>query len=68
MAEFRLGLYDPTNHRDRVRYIGRLHKDTDYDRRVMEIIHVDDFTTDEMAAGSGEQSVDDVRPVRVSNA
>jgi len=35
---------------------------------VMEIIHVDDFTTDEMAAGSGEQSVDDVRPVRVSNA
>jgi acyl-CoA dehydrogenase len=40
----------------------------DYDRRVMEIVHVDDFTTDEMAAGSGEQSVDDVRPVRVSNA
>lgn len=38
----------------------------DYDRRVMEIIHVDDFTTDEMAAG--EQSVDDVRPARVSNA
>lgn len=38
----------------------------DYDRRVMEIIHVDDFTTDEMAAG--EQPVDDVRPARVSNA
>lgn len=37
----------------------------DYDRRVMEIIHVDDFTTDEMAAG--EQPVD-VRPARVSNA
>src|SRR5687768_12290001 len=37
----------------------------DYDRRVMEIIHVDDFTTDEMAAG--EQTVD-VRPARVSNA
>jgi acyl-CoA dehydrogenase len=40
----------------------------DYDRRVMEIIHVDDFTTDEMAAGGGEQSVDEVRPARVSNA
>jgi acyl-CoA dehydrogenase len=39
----------------------------DYDRRVMEIIHVDDFTTDEMAAG--EQPVDDdVRQVRVGNA
>ena len=38
----------------------------DYDRRVMEIIHVDDFTTEEMAAG--EQPVDDVRPARVSNA
>lgn len=38
----------------------------DYDRRVMEIIHVDDFTTDEMAAG-GEQPVD-VRQARVSNA
>ena len=39
----------------------------DYDRRVMEIIHVDDFTTDEMAAG--EQPADDVRPAaRVSNA
>ncbi|MGH8238190.1 MAG: acyl-CoA dehydrogenase [Steroidobacteraceae bacterium] len=37
----------------------------DYDRRVMEIIHVDDFTTQEMAAG--EQPVD-VRPARVSNA
>ena len=37
----------------------------DYDRRVMELIHVDDFTTDEMAAG--EQPVD-VRPARVSNA
>jgi hypothetical protein len=31
----------------------------------MEIIHVDDFTTDEMAAG--EQPVE-VRPARVSNA
>jgi hypothetical protein len=39
----------------------------DYDRRVMEIIHVDDFTTQEMAAG-GDQPVDDVRPARVSNA
>jgi acyl-CoA dehydrogenase len=39
----------------------------DYDRRVMEIIHVDDFTTDEMAAG-GEQAVDDVRPARVISA
>ncbi len=38
----------------------------DYDRRVMEIIHVDDFTTEEMAAG--EQPIDDVRPARVSNA
>ena len=38
----------------------------DYDRRVMELIHVDDFTTEEMAAG--EQSVDDVRQARVSNA
>jgi acyl-CoA dehydrogenase len=38
----------------------------DYDRRVMEIIHVDDFTTEEMAAG--EQPVDDVRQVRVGNA
>ena len=28
----------------------------DYDRRVMEIIHVDDFATDEMAAG--ERPVD----------
>jgi acyl-CoA dehydrogenase len=38
----------------------------DYDRRVMEIIHVDDFTTEEMAAG--EQPLD-VRPTaRVSNA
>ena len=37
----------------------------DYDRRVMELIHVDDFTTEEMAAG--EQPVD-VRPARVSNA
>jgi acyl-CoA dehydrogenase len=37
----------------------------DYDRRVMEIIHVDDFTTEEMAAG--EQQLD-VRPARVSNA
>jgi acyl-CoA dehydrogenase len=38
----------------------------DYDRRVMEIIHVDDFTTEEMAAG--EQPVDEVPQVRVSNA
>jgi acyl-CoA dehydrogenase len=37
----------------------------DYDRRVMEIIHVDDFTTDELAAG--ERPLD-VRPARVSNA
>ena len=37
----------------------------DYDRRVMEIIHVDDFTTEEMAAD--EQPVD-LRPARVSNA
>ena len=38
----------------------------DYDRRVMELIHVDDFTTEEMAAG--EQPLD-VRPAaRVSNA
>ena len=37
----------------------------DYDRRVMDIIHVDDFTTDEMAAG--ENAVE-VRPARVSNA
>jgi acyl-CoA dehydrogenase len=38
----------------------------DYDRRVMDIIHVDDFTTEEMAAG--EQPLDEVRPARVSNA
>jgi acyl-CoA dehydrogenase len=37
----------------------------DYDRRVMELIHVDDFTTEEMAAG--EQPID-VRPARVSHA
>jgi acyl-CoA dehydrogenase len=37
----------------------------DYDRRVMEIVHVDDFTTDELAVG--EQAVD-IRPARVSNA
>lgn len=37
----------------------------DYDRRVMEIIHVDDFSTDELVAG--EQPLD-VRPARVSNA
>jgi acyl-CoA dehydrogenase len=37
----------------------------DYDRRVMELIHVDDFTTEEMAAG--EQPVD-VRPARVNIA
>ncbi len=38
----------------------------DYDRRVMEIIHVDDFTTEEMAAG--EPSIDVRRAARVSNA
>jgi acyl-CoA dehydrogenase len=37
----------------------------DYDRRVMELIHVDDFTTEEMAAGEPQL---DVRPARVSNA
>jgi acyl-CoA dehydrogenase len=40
----------------------------DYDRRVMEIIHVDDFTTDEMAAGEQSADDDDVRQARVSNA
>jgi acyl-CoA dehydrogenase len=38
----------------------------DYDRRVMELIHVDDFTTDELAAG--QQPLDDVRPARVGIA
>jgi acyl-CoA dehydrogenase len=38
----------------------------DYDRRVMELIHVDDFTTDELAAG--QQPVDDVRQARVGIA
>jgi acyl-CoA dehydrogenase len=37
----------------------------DYDRRVMEIIHVDDFTTEELAAG---QLPVEMRPARVSNA
>jgi acyl-CoA dehydrogenase len=37
----------------------------DYDRRVMELIHVDDFSTEELAAG--ELPVD-IRPARVSNA
>jgi len=37
----------------------------DYDRRVMEIIHVDDFTTEELAAG--QQAVE-LRPARVSHA
>jgi acyl-CoA dehydrogenase len=37
----------------------------DYDRRVMDIIHVDDFATDDLAAG--ERPVD-IRPARVSNA
>jgi acyl-CoA dehydrogenase len=38
----------------------------DYDRRVMEIIHVDDFTTEELAAGQRPQ--EEIRPARVSNA
>src|SRR4029079_6084307 len=38
----------------------------DYDRAVMEIIHVDDFTTEEMAAG--EQPLDVHPTARVSNA
>jgi acyl-CoA dehydrogenase len=37
----------------------------DYDRRVMELIHVDDFATEDLAAG---QRPVDVRPARVSNA
>jgi acyl-CoA dehydrogenase len=37
----------------------------DYDRRVMEIINVDDFTTEDMAAG---QLPVEVRQARVSNA
>jgi acyl-CoA dehydrogenase len=37
----------------------------DYDRRVMELIHVDDFTTEEMAAGEIER---EVRPMRVGVA
>jgi len=37
----------------------------DYDRRVMEIIHVDDFTTDEMGAG---ELAPEVRPMRVGAA
>ena len=37
----------------------------DYDRRVMELIHVDDFTTEEMAAGEIRE---EVRPIRVGVA
>jgi acyl-CoA dehydrogenase len=37
----------------------------DYDRRVMEIIHVDDFNTEDLAAG--QQPVE-MRPARVINA
>ncbi|MGH8176262.1 MAG: acyl-CoA dehydrogenase [Steroidobacter sp.] len=37
----------------------------DYDRRVMDIIHVDDFATEDLAAA---QLPDDVRTARVSNA
>jgi acyl-CoA dehydrogenase len=36
----------------------------DYDRRVMDIINVDDFTTEELAAG---QEPVELRPVRVSS-
>jgi acyl-CoA dehydrogenase len=39
----------------------------EYDRRVMDIIHVDDFTTEEMAA-SQEPEEEELRPVRVGNA
>ena len=39
----------------------------DYDRRVMELIHVDDFTTEEMAAGAQPADAD-VRQQRVGNA
>ncbi|HEU4603221.1 MAG TPA: acyl-CoA dehydrogenase [Steroidobacteraceae bacterium] len=39
----------------------------DYDRRVMDIIHVDDFTTEEMAA-EHELAEETLRPVRVGNA
>ncbi len=39
----------------------------DYDRRVMDIIHVDDFTTEEMAAAH-ELAEETLRPVRVGNA
>jgi acyl-CoA dehydrogenase len=38
----------------------------DYDRRVMDLIHVDDFDTEDMAAG--EQPVDIRQQQRVSNA
>lgn len=37
----------------------------DYDRRVMDIVHVDDFTTEEMAAGTGAH---EARPARVQTA
>jgi acyl-CoA dehydrogenase len=39
----------------------------EYDRRVMDIIHVDDFTTEEMAAAQ-ESEEEMLRPVRVGNA
>ena len=39
----------------------------DYDRRVMEIINVDDFATEELAAGQQAPSVE-MRQARVSNA
>jgi acyl-CoA dehydrogenase len=39
----------------------------DYDRRVMDIINVDDFTTEEMAA-EPELDREEVRSVRVGNA
>ena len=37
----------------------------DYDRRVMDIIHVDDFTTEDLAAG---ERPEEIRPALVSNA
>ena len=37
----------------------------DYDRRVMELIHVDDFTTEEMAAGEASS---ELRPMRIGVA
>jgi len=38
----------------------------DYDRRVMDIVNVDDFASDELAAGSLPQA--EVRIARASNA